>query len=61
MLRAGSVYLHNATPKDSVSPCKAPTNALPEYSIRIKGIDGALPLEPWNQGEGEYTVGEKVT
>ena len=38
------VYWHNITPKDDVSSCTAPADALHRYPVRIKGVkDNPLP------------------
>ena len=55
-----AVYWYNVTPKDSISPCTAPTNALHNYSVRIKGIDGTLPPEPLSTRKRDYQVGDVV-
>ena len=39
-----AVYWHNFIPKDDVSPCTAPADALHRYYVRIKGVeDNPLP------------------
>ena len=54
-----AVYWHNVTPKDGVSPCTAPADALHRYHIRTKGVeDNPLP-EP-EVTKGMYEKGDVV-
>ena len=41
-----AVYWHNVSPKDDVSPCTAPADALHRYHVRIKGVEDNLLPEP---------------
>lgn len=41
-----AVYWHNATPKDGIHGATAPTSALYQYKIQVKGVDRIPPLEP---------------
>ena len=53
------VYWHNITPKDDVSPCTAPADALHRYHIQIKDVeDNPLP-EP-EVPKGMYEKGDVV-
>ena len=54
-----TVYWHNVTPKDDVSPCTALADALHRYHVRIKGVeDNPLP-EP-EVTRGKYGKGDVV-
>ena len=54
-----AVYWHNVIPKDDVSSCTAPADALHRYHIRIKGVeDNPLP-EP-EVTKGMYEKGDVV-
>ena len=53
------VYWYNVTPKDDVSLCTAPADALRRYHVRIKGVeDNPLP-KPEVTG-GKYEKGDVV-
>ena len=54
-----AVYRHNVTPKDDISPCTAPADALHRYHIQIKSVeDNPLP-EP-EVTKGMYEKGDVV-
>ena len=54
-----AVYWHNVTPKDDVSPCTAPADALHRYHIRIKGVEDNPNPEP-EVTKGVYKKGDVV-
>ena len=54
-----AVYWHNVTPKDNVSPCTAPADALHRYHIWIKGVEDNLLPEP-EVTKGMYEKGDAV-
>ena len=41
-----AVYWHSVTPKDDVSPCTVPADALSRYHVRIKDVEDNLLPEP---------------
>ena len=53
------VYGHNITPKDDVSPCTAPANALHRYHVRINGVEDNPFPEP-EVTRGKYKKGDVV-
>ena len=53
------MYWYNFAEKDNVHGASAPTNTLYKYEVRIKGIDGILPLEP-NPETGIYPKEDSV-
>ena len=54
-----AVYWHNITPKDDVSPCTAPADALHRYHVRIKGVEDNPFPEP-EVTRGKYEKGDVV-
>ena len=54
-----AVYWHNVTPKDDVSPCTAPADALHRYHVWIKGIKDNPSPEP-EVIRGKYEKGDVV-
>ena len=53
------VYWHNVIPKDDVSPCTTPADALHRYHVQIKGVEDNLLLESEVTG-GKYEKGDVV-
>ena len=54
-----AVYWHNITPKDDVSPCTGPADALHRYHVRIKGVENN-PLPKPEVTKGMYEKGDVV-
>ena len=54
-----AVYWQNVTPKDDVSPCTAPVDALHGYHVRIEGLENN-PLPEPDVTEGMYEKGDVV-
>ena len=54
-----AVYWHNVTPKDDVSPCTTPDDALHRYHVRIKVVDDNSVTEP-EVTRGKYEKGDVV-
>ena len=54
-----AVYWYNITPKDDISPCTVPADALHRYHIRIKGVENNLLPEP-EVTKGMYEKGDVV-
>ena len=54
-----AVYWHNVTPKDNVSPCTAPADALHRYHVRIKGVEDN-PFPEQEVTRGKYGKGDVV-
>ena len=56
---AEAVYWYNVAPKDDVDSATAPANMLYDYSVRLLGIDHALPSEP-GAIDSPYDVGDAM-
>ena len=56
---AEAVYWYNVAPKEDVDSATAPANMLYDYSVRLLGIDHALPSEP-GAIDSPYDVGDAM-
>ena len=54
-----TVYWHNVTPKDNVSPCTASADALHRYRVQVEGIEDNLLPEP-EVIRGKFEKGDVV-